>query len=106
MSKLVEIQKQIELLQRQAEEIKSQEFNNAVQDIKAKMAAFGITVADLNSGKTRVRKTGTTSKSSSPAPIKYRGPQGETWTGRGLMPRWLSALVAGGKSREAFAVKA
>lgn len=104
MSKLIEIQKQIALLQQQAEEIKSQEFNNAVQDIKAKMAAFGITVADLDSGKTRARKSGVTSKSSNPAPIKFRGPNGETWTGRGLMPRWLASLVASGQAKETFAV--
>jgi DNA-binding protein H-NS len=104
MSQLLEIQKQIALLQKQAEEIKSQEFNNAVQDIKAKMAAFGITVADLNSGKTRAVKLGITSKSANPAPVKYRGPNGETWTGRGLMPKWLAALVASGQAREAFAV--
>lgn len=25
-------------------------------------------------------------------PILYRGPNGETWSGRGLMPRWISTL--------------
>lgn len=28
--------------------------------------------------------------------IKYRGPNGETWTGRGLMPRWVSAALERG----------
>ena len=37
-------------------------------------------------------------------PIKYRGPKGETWTGRGLAPRWLAALEAKGKKRERFLV--
>jgi DNA-binding protein H-NS len=35
---------------------------------------------------------------------KYRGPNGETWTGRGLQPRWMSALVAEGRTPEEFAV--
>lgn len=26
-------------------------------------------------------------------PIKYRGPNGETWTGRGLQPRWVTAYM-------------
>jgi DNA-binding protein H-NS len=39
------------------------------------------------------------------APIKYRGPQGETWSGRGLAPRWLTALEKKGKRRETFLVK-
>ncbi len=33
---------------------------------------------------------------------KYRGPNGETWTGRGRAPRWLTALEAEGNSREDF----
>jgi DNA-binding protein H-NS len=36
---------------------------------------------------------------------KYRGPEGETWTGRGNAPRWLVALEAQGKKRESFLIK-
>ncbi|NCN96372.1 MAG: H-NS histone family protein [Rhodoferax sp.] len=106
MTSLIDIQKQIAELQKQAEEIKAQEFNKTVQEIKDKMAAFDITLADLQGGKIRLRKavTGKTGKTGTPAPIKYRGPNGETWTGRGLMPRWLAAFVALGKSKESFAV--
>lgn len=103
MTSLIDIQNQIAKLQQQAEQIKAQEFQNAVQDIKAKMAAYGITLADLEAGKGRVRKA-TGSKTGTPAPIKYRGPNGETWSGRGLMPRWLAAQVAQGKTKESFAV--
>jgi DNA-binding protein H-NS len=104
MSTLIDIQNQIALLQKQAEEIKAQEFNQTVQDILAKMSAFGITVADLDGGKGRTRKAGV--KTSNPAPAKYRGPNGETWSGRGLMPRWLAALVAQGQAKESFAINA
>ena len=38
---------------------------------------------------------------------KYRHPEtGETWAGRGLKPRWLTAAMKSGKSLEAFAIKA
>lgn len=40
-----------------------------------------------------------------PVPVKFRGPSGETWSGRGRMPKWLQALEAEGKSRADFAVK-
>lgn len=103
MPSLAEIENQIALLQKQAEEIKAQAFNDAVAEIKAKMAEHGITLADLQDGKGRARKSAA-GKSGGSAPIKYRGPNGETWTGRGLMPRWLAAQVAAGKSRESFAV--
>ncbi len=38
------------------------------------------------------------------ATAKYRGPSGETWAGRGLMPRWLVALEKKGKKREQFLI--
>lgn len=28
--------------------------------------------------------------------IRYRGPNGETWTGRGLRPRWVTAAMENG----------
>lgn len=35
----------------------------------------------------------------------YRGPNGETWSGRGLMPKWLSVLVREGIDKESFRVQ-
>jgi DNA-binding protein H-NS len=35
---------------------------------------------------------------------KYRGPNGETWAGRGLAPRWLTALEKNGKKRDRFLI--
>jgi DNA-binding protein H-NS len=104
MTSLIDIQNQIAVLQKQAEEIKAAELATTVADILAKMDAFGITVDDLDRAKGRGRKSAATGKSNNPAPIKYRGPNGETWTGRGLMPRWLAAKVAEGQSKESFAV--
>jgi DNA-binding protein H-NS len=39
-------------------------------------------------------------------PPKYRGPEGETWAGRGATPRWLSALIKEGHSVEEFVIGA
>ncbi len=36
---------------------------------------------------------------------KYRGPNGEEWSGRGRMPNWLAALEAEGRSREEFLIQ-
>lgn len=38
---------------------------------------------------------------------KYRNPDSpkETWTGRGLPPRWMKALLDKGKKREQFLIK-
>ena len=92
MTNLIDIQNQIAILQKQAEEI------------KAKMAAFGITLADLDGGKTRTRKAGAV-KSGNPAPAKYRGPNGELWAGGlGRKPQWVAAVLAEGKSLDEFLI--
>jgi DNA-binding protein H-NS len=122
MSNLIDIQSQIEKLQKQANEIKSKDFHATVQDILAKMAAFGITVKDLQSGKGKSKvgraakgKTGAAKsvktpkaarKASNPVAPKYRGPSGETWTGRGLTPKWLSTLIAQGRAKDSFLIAA
>ena len=42
-----------------------------------------------------------------PVAPKYRHPEtGETWSGRGLKPRWLTAAMKSGKSLEGFAITA
>jgi DNA-binding protein H-NS len=126
MNNLVDIQSQIDKLQKQAGEIRVREFDKTVQDILAKMSAFGITVKDLQSkkgakssgrrgaaklAKTTGRAVGKVGNKRAPSKSagqkvapKYRGPNGETWTGRGLMPRWLSALVATGKTAQQYAI--
>ncbi|MDR3371561.1 H-NS histone family protein [Rhodoferax sp.] len=104
MTSLIDIQNQIAQLQKQAEEIKAAEMAATMADILAKMEAFGITVDDLDRAKGRARKPAGAAKSGNPAPIKYRGPNGETWTGRGLAPKWLTALMAQGQSKESFLI--
>lgn len=119
MNDLIEIQKQIDKLKRQADAIKSRDFDSAVQEIVVKMRAFGITVQDLRNAmgkKSRIseEKKGAKrrgkavlskpKKTTTTLPPKYKGPNGEVWSGRGLMPRWLAALVAQGHPKEGFAV--
>jgi DNA-binding protein H-NS len=120
MSNLIDIQSQIEKLQKQASEIKAKEFHSTVQDILVKMQAFGITVKDLQSSKpgkaakggrgrpaskAKVGKvTKAAKKVGAPVAAKYRGPNGETWSGRGLTPKWLATLVAAGQTKESFLI--
>ena len=121
MSNLIDLQTQIQKLQKQAAEIKNREFDATVRDILSKMEAFGITTKDLqaasSSAKGRVRlgkgKAGAkvkatepkSKKAGTPVAAKYKGPNGETWSGRGLMPRWMAALVAQGQSKQSFAIQ-
>ena len=111
MSNLIDIQAQIEKLQKQADEIKTREFDRTVKEILSKMQAFGITLKDLQQAMAKPRKlrgkpkVASTKKAVIKVAAKYRGPNGETWSGRGLMPRWLMMLVEQGGKKEDFAVK-
>lgn len=117
MNSLIDIQSQIEKLQKQATEIKTKEFDKTVLDIRAKMTAFGITIKDLQStapknrkgkgksvGAGAVKAAATKRKVGVAVAAKYRGPNGEAWSGRGLKPRWLAALLAEGRTKEEFAI--
>jgi DNA-binding protein H-NS len=121
MSNLIEIQSQIEKLQKQAQDIRSKEFASTVQDILAKMQAFGITIKDLQTtksgkpakagrGKAKVtadkpvKVAKAAKKASNPVAAKFRGPNGESWSGRGLTPKWLATLMAQGRAKEEFAI--
>lgn len=119
MANLIELQAQIESLKKQADAIRNKEFSATVAEIREKMAAFGITVKDLQSPaksagrkaknvpqvKAKAAKAAKRSKSANKVDAKFKGPNGEAWTGRGLTPKWLVALVAQGHSKEEFAVK-
>ena len=116
MSNLIAIQSQIEKLQRQANDIKAKEFEKTVRERVATMQAFGITPKHLQSAGSRsgkskaevsTRNTRAEAKKAGGITIaaKYRGPNGETWSGRGLTPRWLVSLVAQGKKKEEFVIK-
>lgn len=103
MTTLLDIQAQIAQLQKQAEEIKTNDFKKNLNAILSLMASTGITVKDIEGSSPKIKKTGST-ESTKQAPVKYRGINGETWSGRGLQPRWLKDLIAQGKLKEEFSV--
>src|SRR5216684_1143544 len=53
------------------------------------------------------RKNGSGSGLRGPVAPKYRNPQNpeETWAGRGLRPKWLTAAIKGGKSADDFLIR-
>lgn len=117
---LIEIQTQIEQLKQQEADIKARDFDTTVAEILAKMQAFNITVKHLQqaagvSGRNKLFSVAAGSDSEKaarkqkitarpPVEAKYRGPKGEEWSGRGLTPRWLSALIAQGHTKEEFTI--
>jgi ParB/RepB/Spo0J family partition protein len=41
---------------------------------------------------------------SKPRAVQYRGPNGETWSGRGLRPRWITAYIENGGTLDSLIV--
>ena len=102
MATLRELLAQKEAIEQQIEQTKKQERGAAVAKVRALMAEYGLTVADLG-GKSspKVKSGAVTGK----VAAKYRNAStGESWSGRGLQPRWLKAALATGKKLTDFAI--
>ncbi|MCK8787608.1 H-NS histone family protein [Roseomonas sp. NAR14] len=79
-----------------------------IEEMETRAAQLGLSLEGLfglRSGKPepapprrRVRKD-----AGGTVPVKYRGPEeGQTWSGRGRMPKWLTELEAQGKHRQDY----
>jgi DNA-binding protein H-NS len=101
---LQELMAQKEALDKQIEQTKHQERGAAVEKVRALMAEYGLTVADL--GKSSPAKSAKKTKTGgTKVAAKYRNAStGESWSGRGLQPRWLKAALASGRKISDFAV--
>ena len=67
-------------------------------ELKRQLARLGST--DVGGGAARGRR----SLKGRKVPAKYRGPNGETWAGRGARPRWMQEAMKGGAKPEDFLI--
>ena len=84
-------------------------------EFEARAAELGTTLQDLLPSaapttsarrRRRVEDKGEKGDGGRKPAAKYRGPNGEAWSGRGRTPRWLRALEAEGRDRRGFMVAA
>ena len=93
-----EIQSKIEELQAQAEIVKREEKQQAIDMARAMISSYGITAKDL--GLDKILKVKSGPKVGQKVVAKYRDPQsGATWSGRGKTPRWIN-----GADRSQYAI--
>jgi DNA-binding protein H-NS len=73
--------------------------NMLIEEMREKLSQMGIEPSQVNVtfGRQRRARGGT-------LPVKYRSPNGETWSGRGNAPNWLTALEEQGYNRDEFLV--
>ncbi len=97
------LEKQTADLEKQIADTLKAERSNVINQIKTLMADHGITTADLGSKVGRPPKAAATGAPTRKVAAKFRDPStGETWSGRGLKPKWLTAALESGRKIEEF----
>lgn len=101
----LQIQQEIEALQREAERLRQEEVAGVIARMKEAIRVYGLTAADLGLA-TGARKQPAGNGAFAPAAgaPKYRDESGNTWSGRGPRPQWLRDALAAGRSIDEFAV--
>ncbi len=102
------IEKEIQRLQKQAEALKAKQRAPIIKSIIRDMRDYQITpdeiIAAFNSKPGKTAKVSEDRIKKSVAP-KYENPQtGDTWTGRGKPPRWITDAETSGTSRDHFLI--
>jgi DNA-binding protein H-NS len=93
-----ELQAKIADLQAQAEQVRREERQQAIDMAKTMISTYDITAKDLGLDKAPKVKTGP--KPGNKVSPKYRDPaSGATWSGRGKTPRWIN-----GADRSQYAI--
>ena len=88
-------------LDKQIAKAKAEEKAAVLAQMRSAMEQYGITPEDLFTTAKRGRKPGSTNSGErKPVAPKYRNEAGETWTGRGKQPKWVTEALASGLTLE------
>ena len=76
--------------------LKRTKYKEVIAQIKELSASIGVTIDIREASKATSAKI----------PAKFRNPDNysQTWTGRGLAPKWLKALIASGRDKNEFLI--
>lgn len=93
-------------LEQQIISLRREERGVAIAQVKALMAEHGLSLADLGSPRSVANPAAAPKgRAGGKVPPKYRDPaSGQTWSGRGLHPKWLKQALAGGAQLSDFAL--
>lgn len=96
-------------IEAQIQQLQSESRGQAIAKIKSIMAEHGLTVADITargaSASDAAAPRAKGPKAGGTVAPKYRNQAtGETWSGRGLKPKWLTAALETGAKVEDFLI--
>lgn len=107
MATYQELKAQAEKLMQQAEEMRTAERADALKDVQQKIATYDLSAQELGFAFGPSRKSAGAKRSAGTRPAvaaKFKGPNGESWSGRGRQPKWIVSALAAGKKMEDFRV--
>lgn len=93
LKQLADIQAKSDALEQERKALQAQAKGDALQEVKKLVQAFALTALevfpDAVSGSPTSKPATKKTVSAKEVKPKYRGPNGETWAGRGRKPTWL-----------------
>ena len=109
----LDLKAQIKALEEQAEELRKNELTSVIEDMKLKISEYGISAEELGftvkpvtvyTQKPIGQQIAEATSDKKPVEPKYAGPNGKTWSGRGIAPKWVSEHIATGGKKEDFLI--
>ena len=105
MSSLKELLDRKAALEKEIESTRREELSNAIAKVKALMQEYGLTVADISSKAPARTASAAKGGKGGKVAAKFRNSAtGDSWSGRGLQPKWLKAALENGRKIEEFKV--
>ena len=101
MASLKELIAQKEALELEIAKTKQRDRSEAIAKVRALMDEYGLTAADLSVKRGPKSRAG---KGNKVAPKYRNAATGETWSGRGLQPKWLKAALGAGRKLTEFTI--
>jgi DNA-binding protein H-NS len=94
-------------LEQQIAELQHTQRAEAIAQIRALMNEYGLTLTDIGARSPAAQQAAARADGRGTGKVapKYRDPgSGQTWSGRGLQPRWLREAMAAGRTLSDFAI--
>jgi DNA-binding protein H-NS len=94
-------------LEQQIAELQHSQRAEAIAQIRSLMNEYGLTLTDIGARSPAAQQAAARLDGRAAAKVspKYRDPaSGQTWSGRGLQPRWLRHALAEGRSLSDFLI--
>lgn len=106
LSEKEKIEKEIQKLKEEARALIERHRAPALESILNAMREYDIRPEDVATAYRNANRTTQRSTNKRPIPPKYRdNATGQTWSGRGRTPRWLTAAEEQGRHRDDFLIK-